>query len=127
VNFASDCCLRNQFLVSPEYYSCNIPSLDTNAEISTEIILADGYRFPNGRNAIQVINRGGYTQDEMPESIKTAAVELDAWSLKRMRGGQLGAEGLIGTNKGRTQAVFEKRMPPHVQELFTPFNHVRTP
>jgi hypothetical protein len=33
--------------VSPEYYSCNIPSLDTNAEISTEIILADGYSFPN--------------------------------------------------------------------------------
>ncbi len=61
----------------------------------------------------------------MPESIKRATLELVDWSLKRMRVGQLGAEGLVGTGKGRTQTFFEKRMPLHIQDLLTPFKRKR--
>ena len=38
-------------LVDPEYYSCNIPAIEGNAETSSEIILTEGYSFPKGRNA----------------------------------------------------------------------------
>lgn len=112
-------------LVDPEYYSCNIPSIDGTTETSSEIILTDGYSFPKGRNAIQIIYRTGYKQEEMPENLKRATLELVDWSLKRMRGGQLGAEELVGTGKGRIQTFFEKRMPVHIQDLLTPFKRKR--
>jgi hypothetical protein len=32
-------------LVDPEYYSCNIPAIEGNAETSSEIILTEGYSF----------------------------------------------------------------------------------
>ena len=112
-------------LVDPEYYSCNIPAIEGNAETSSEIILTEGYSFSKGRNAIQIIYRTGYKQEEMPESIKTAALGLVDWNLKRMRGGQMGAEGLVGTSKERKQTLFEKRMPVHIQDLLTPFKRKR--
>ena len=108
-------------LVDPEYYSCNIPSIDGTTETNSEIILTDGYSFPKGRNAIQIIYRTGYKPEEMPENLKRATLELVDWSLKRMRGGQLGAEGLVGTGKYRIQTFFEKRMPVHIQDLLTPY------
>jgi hypothetical protein len=77
-------------LVDPEYYRCNIPAIEGNAETSSEIILTEGYSFPKGRNAIQIIYRTGYKPEEMPENLKRATLELVDWSLKRMRGGQLG-------------------------------------
>ena len=64
-------------LVDPEYYSCNIPSIDGTTETSFEIILTEGYSFPKGRNAIQIIYRTGYKLEEMSESIKTATLELE--------------------------------------------------
>ncbi|MEA1911725.1 MAG: hypothetical protein U9N32_08665, partial [Spirochaetota bacterium] len=88
-------------LVDPEYYSCYIPPANGYREISSEIILIDGYSFPKGRNAIQVIYKTGYKTTEMPENLKRATLELVDWNLKRMRGGQLGAEGLVGTGKGQ--------------------------
>ncbi len=76
-------------LVDPEYYSCNIPSIDGSTETSSEIILVDDYSFPKGRNAIQIIYRTGYKQEEMPENLKRACLELVDWNLKRMRGDNL--------------------------------------
>ena len=112
-------------LVDPEYYNCNIPSIDGITETNSEIILTEGYSFPKGRNAIQIIYRTGYTQDEMPENIKRATLELVDWNLKRMRSGQLGAEGLVGTSKSQTKTFFEKRMPQHIQDLLTPYKRKR--
>ena len=112
-------------LVDPDYYSCNIPSIDGTAETSSEIILTEGYSYPKGRNAIQIIYRTGYKPEEMPENLKRATLELVDWSLKRMRGGQLGAEGLVGTGKGQTKTFYEKRMPQHIQDLLIPYKRKR--
>jgi len=100
-------------LVDPEYYSCNIPAIDGTTETSSEIILTEGYSFPKGRNAIQIIYRTGYKPEEMPKYLKRATLELVDWSLKRMRTSLLGAEGLVGTGKGRIQTFSKKNTPAY--------------
>jgi hypothetical protein len=113
------------YLIDPQYYTCSIPEEGDITDQRTEIILEDGYTFPRGRKTILVNYRAGYKPEEMPENIKIAAIEMVDWSLKRIRGGQIGAKELTGRNSKLDKTMYEDTMPPHVKDLLGPFKRKR--
>ena len=113
------------YLIDPVYYTCSIPEEGDFPDHRSEIILEDGYTFPRGRRAIFVRYIAGYKHDEIPENIKTAAIEMVDWNLKRIRGGQIGAKELIGRDSKTERTMYDETMPPRVKELLDPFKRKR--
>ena len=107
---------QEETIVSNEYYSCFIPNQD-DLEYQSEIILAQGYSFPNGRNNIEVIYTAGYLDEEVPEDLKTAVTELVEWSFKRLNNRQIGEINL----KYGQKTQLATRIPEHVRDLIEPY------
>ncbi|MDC7225209.1 MAG: hypothetical protein PQJ61_00430 [Spirochaetales bacterium] len=103
-------------IVNKDYYSCFIPH-EKDYEQPSEIILTDGYSFPRGRNNIEVIYTAGYLEEEVPEDLKTATVEMVEWSYKRLKNRQIGE---VNLKYGQETQVATK-MPEHVMKLLEPY------
>ncbi|MBI9103756.1 MAG: hypothetical protein JEY99_15175 [Spirochaetales bacterium] len=104
-------------LIPPDYYSCRIPGENDDKEQKSEIILADGFSFPRGKNNIEIIYTAGYAEDQIPEPIKTATLELVEWTMKRLKNHQIGE---VNLKYGNTTKIATK-IPDHVLELITPY------
>ncbi len=108
-------------LIPREYYSCHIPTEEFRGETPSDLVLLNGYKFPRGRNNIEIIYSAGYSEETIPEPIKTAIMELLEWTIKRLKNHQIGEINLKQGQKTR----IETRMPEHVEELLTPFKRKR--
>lgn len=104
-------------LIPPEYYNCHIPEAEYRGETQTDLVLIEGYKFPKGNKNIEIIYTAGYSEDSIPEDIKTATVELLEWTIKRLKNHQIGE---INLKHGQTTQL-ETKMPEHVIELLTPY------
>ena len=104
-------------IINTDYYSCFIPSANDDMETQSEIILTDGYLFPNSRNNIEVIYTAGYLEEEIPEDLKTATIELVEWKYKRLKNRQIGEVNLKYGQKTR----LETKLPENVRDLIKPY------
>lgn len=105
--------------VKEDYYSCDLMSADEAGERQSTITLKSGYYFPKARGAVKIVYAAGYKKDEVPEDMKTAAVEYFDWQFKRLKARQIGVAGLINEKRGRERALLEKTMPEHVKDILT--------
>jgi hypothetical protein len=104
-------------IINADYYTCFIPYADDDMESQSEIILAEGYRFPKGRNNIEIIYSAGYTEEEIPEDLKTAVTELVEWNYKRLKNRQIGEVNL----KYGQKTQLETTIPQHIEDLIEPY------
>ena len=105
-------------LIPREYYHCPMAEEeDQRGETPSEIILLNGYQFPPGKNNIEIIYSAGYTEETMPETLKTAKAELLEWTIKRLKNHQIGE---INLRHGQ-QTQIDTTIPAHVQALLKPF------
>lgn len=108
-------------LISPKLYSVSTQQSYSGDKRITSIQLIDDIRFPVGRNAIKVEYIAGYTEETMPEDIKSAFVELVSWTLQRHKSKQIGVNGFINQQGRAVQNTFEQTMPLSVQEKLRPY------
>lgn len=104
-------------IVNTDYYKCFIPYSEDDRETPSEIILAEGYLFPKGRNNIEIIYKAGYLDEEMPEDLKTAVIELVEWNYKRLKNRQIGETNL----KYGEKTQLETTIPKNIRDLLDPY------
>jgi hypothetical protein len=100
----------------PEAYSLSTALGGAYDDIPSSMLLDPFLNLPRGRRIIEITYQAGYAQDEMPEDIRAAIVEIVAWNRKRYSTGRIGTAG-----GGKTDNTPEPSLPENVAALLAPY------
>ena len=100
-------------LIEPELYRLE-PSEELE-NIQYSLIFSRAIRNFRGATAIKVIYNSGYSNDEVPQDLASACMELTVWNMSRYKGKRIGVQ----ESEGKDQ--LELSMPVNVRTLLEPY------
>ena len=105
--------------IDPSLYSLTPQPGESDSPI--ELILLPGYHFPRGNNNIRMSYTAGYTEQTMPEDLKTAFCEIISWMLGRLRSRQLGVDLLSHSSQQTAPLMYSKEIPAHARQILNAY------
>ena len=86
-----------------------------------EITLLPEYMFPRGSNNIRISYSAGYTQENMPEDLKTAFCEILNWMLGRLKARQIGVDLISHRTSQNTPLMYTREIPEHARSILNSY------
>ncbi|QEN06799.1 hypothetical protein EXM22_01880 [Oceanispirochaeta crateris] len=105
--------------IDPTLYS--LTPLPGESDQPIELTLLPGYTFPRGSNNIRISYTAGYTDETMPEDLKTAFCEIITWMLGRLKARQIGIDLLKSSSSQNSTLMYSKEIPEHARTILNSY------